>query len=102
MVVRQRVSNSLAPISWYEAICVVGTERVLEGKSLYDSLGGRFSISWVVDKFMANVAADTRITGRFAITDIRTLKGHLVDQVCIAAGGICTYSGRDMRRPMPG
>ena len=61
-----------------------------EGKSLYDSLGGRSSISQVVDKFMANMVADTGITGRFVITDIRKLKGHLVDQVCIAEGGTCT------------
>ena len=40
---------------------------------------------------------DTRINGRFAITDIRKLKGHLADQVCMATGGPCTYSGRDMK-----
>ena len=74
-----------------------GAERIPEGKSPYDSLGGWSSISTVVDKFMANVAADTRITGRFAITDIRKLKGHLVDQVCIAEGGTCAYSLQDMR-----
>ena len=67
------------------------------GKSLYDRLGGKFSISSVVDQFVANVAADTRINGRFAITDIRKLKGHLVDQVCMATGGPCIYSGQDMK-----
>ena len=76
-----------------------GAERMPEGKSLYNSLGGRSSIFQVVDKFMANMAADTGITGRFVITDIRKLKGHRVDQVCIAEGGTCTYSGQDMRRP---
>ena len=74
-----------------------GAERVPAGKSLYDRLGGKSSISAVVDQFVTNVAADTRINGRFAITDIRKLKGHLVDQVCMAAGGPCTYSGRDMK-----
>jgi hemoglobin len=67
------------------------------GKSLYDRLGGKSSISAVIDQFVANVAADTRINGRFATTDIRKLKGHLVDQVCMATGGPCTYSGRDMK-----
>jgi len=66
------------------------------GKSLYDRLGGKPSISAVVDQFVANVAADTRINGRFATTDIRKLKGHLVDQVCMTTGGPCIYSGRDM------
>ena len=73
------------------------TERMPAGKSLYDRLGGKSSIAAVVDQFVANVAADTRINGRFAITDIRKLKGHLVDQVCMATGGPCTYSGRDMK-----
>ncbi len=43
------------------------------------------------------MAADARINGRFATTDIPKLKGHLVDQVCNAAGGPCSYKGRDMK-----
>jgi hemoglobin len=73
------------------------TERMPAGKSLYDRLGGKSSISAVADQFVANVAADTRINGRFAITDIQKLKGHFVDQICMATGGPCTYSGRDMK-----
>jgi hemoglobin len=67
------------------------------GKSLYDRLGGKFSISAVADQFVANVAADTRINGRFATTDIWKLKSHFVDQICLATGEPCTYSGRDMK-----
>jgi hemoglobin len=74
-----------------------GTERMPAGTSLYDRLGGKSSISAVIDQFVTNVATDTRINGRFATTDIRKLKGHLVDQVCMATGGPCTYSGRDMK-----
>ncbi len=74
-----------------------GAERMPAGKSLYDRLGGKSSISAVVDQFVANVVADTRINGRFAVTDIRKLKSHLVDQVCMATGGSCTYSGQDMK-----
>lgn len=67
------------------------------GKSLYDRLGGKAAISTVVDQFVANVTADTRINGRFATTDIVKLKGHLVDQICMATGGPCSYTGRDMK-----
>lgn len=67
-------------------------------KSLYERLGGKPAITAVVDQFVANVAADSRINGRFATTDIPKLKGHLVDQVCHATGGPCTYQGRDMKR----
>src|SRR5204863_3234551 len=35
--------------------------------------------------------------GKFARTDIPRLKKMLVDQVCEASGGPCTYTGRDMK-----
>lgn len=61
-----------------------------------DRLGRKSSIPAVVDRSAANVVADTRINGRFATTDIWKLKGYLVDQVCMATRGPCTYSGGDM------
>ena len=67
------------------------------GGSLYERLGGKDAITAVVDDFVARCAADNRINGKFARTDIPRLKAMLVDQVCEAAGGPCTYSGRDMR-----
>jgi hemoglobin len=78
------------------AMGCAGTEPT-GGKSLYGRLGGKTAISAVVDQFVANVAGDSRINGRFATTDIPKLKGNLVDQVCMATGGPCTYHGRDMR-----
>ena len=74
-----------------------GVETAQTGKSLYDRLGGKTAITAVVDQFVANVAADTRINGRFAATDIPKLKRYLVDQLCMATGGPCTYTGRDMK-----
>ena len=67
------------------------------GGSLYDRLGGKGAITAVIDDFVARCAADARINGKFARTDVPRLKAHLVDQVCAATGGPCTYSGRDMR-----
>lgn len=92
-----RVLGSLAGcvLSILVAGCA-GTEPSAN-KSLYNRLGGKSAISAVVDQFVANVAADTRINGRFATTDIPKLKGHLVDQICMASGGPCTYKGRDMK-----
>ncbi|HSA60626.1 MAG TPA: group 1 truncated hemoglobin [Nitrospiraceae bacterium] len=72
-------------------------EATPAGKPLYDRLGGKSAITAVVEQFVVNVAADSRINGRFATTDIPRLKGHLVDQVCMASGGPCTYKGRDMK-----
>ena len=65
--------------------------------SLYDRLGGKPAITAVVDDFVGNVAADKRINGFFAKTDIPRLKQLLVEQICAGTGGPCTYSGRDMR-----
>jgi hemoglobin len=64
--------------------------------SLYERLGGKTAITAVIDDFVARCAGDARINGKFARTDIARLKANLVDQVCEATGGPCTYSGRDM------
>ena len=66
-------------------------------KSLYDRLGGKDAITAVVDEFVANVAADTRINAMFANADIPAFKGKLVDQICEATGGPCKYTGKNMK-----
>jgi hemoglobin len=65
--------------------------------TLYQRLGGKEAIVAVVDDFVANVAADKRINGYFATTNIPRLKQMLVDQICAGTGGPCTYTGRDMK-----
>ena len=67
------------------------------GAPLFDRLGGKPAITAVVDDFVANVAADDRINGFFAKTDIPRLKSLLVEQICAGSGGPCTYTGRDMK-----
>ena len=66
-------------------------------KSLYDRLGGQPAITAVVDDFVANVAADSRINGFFGRTDIPRLKRLLVEQICAGTGGPCAYTGRTMQ-----
>ncbi len=66
-------------------------------KPLYDRLGGKPAITAVVDDFVGRVAADSRINGKFANTDIPRLKMLLVEQICQASGGPCTYTGRSMK-----
>ncbi|HJU72607.1 MAG TPA: group 1 truncated hemoglobin [Gemmatimonadaceae bacterium] len=70
--------------------------------TLYDRLGGRDAIVAVVDSFVARVAADQRINGFFtaAASDparLASFKAKLVDQICQASGGPCTYTGKDMK-----
>lgn len=66
-------------------------------QSLYERLGGQTAIVAVVDDFVGNVAEDPGINGFFAHTDIARLKRLLVEQICAASGGPCTYTGRDMK-----
>lgn len=73
------------------------TGKMMTEKSLYDRLGGKPAITAVVDDFVGRVAADTRINGKFSTANIPRLKTMLVDQICQASGGPCTYTGRDMK-----
>ena len=64
--------------------------------TLYEQLGGLDAIRVVVDSFVSRCAGDDRINRKFERTDIARLKKMLVDQVCEATGGPCTYTGRSM------
>jgi hemoglobin len=70
--------------------------------SLYERLGGLEAITAVVDSFVARCAGDERINEKFARSDVPRLKKMLVDQVCEATGGPCSYTGRDMRETHDG
>ena len=70
--------------------------------SLYERLGGLDAITAVVDSFVARCAGDDRINSKFERTDVPRLKKMLIDQVCAATGGPCTYTGRDMRETHDG
>jgi hemoglobin len=65
--------------------------------SLYERLGGMESITAVVEDFRDRVAKDDRINQKFAKTDLVRLRKMLIDQVCEAAAGPCTYTGRSMK-----
>ena len=69
--------------------------------SLYDRLGGKPAITKVVDDFVANCAADTRINKFFTAAagdpnEMAHFKQMLVEQICEASGGPCKYSGKSM------
>ena len=56
----------------------------------------------MVDSFVSRCAGDDRINGKFVRTDGPRLKKMLVDQVCEATGGPCSYTGRGMRETHDG
>ena len=73
-----------------------------KGQLLYDRLGGKAAITAVVETFVGKVGGDKRINGFFASTDLTNLKLHLVNQICEASGGPCTYTGRTMKQTHKG
>jgi hemoglobin len=73
------------------------TEAAAPQETLYVRLGGEAAIKAVVDEFVSNVGADTRINSYFANANLDRLKGHLVNQIGQASGGPQQYTGRDMK-----
>jgi len=71
-------------------------------RPLYERLGGQPAVVAVVEDFVANIAADTRINLRFFNTDIPRLKTLLVEFVCMATGGPCKYTGQGMEESHAG
>jgi hemoglobin len=65
--------------------------------SLYDRLGGREAIEAIASEWLSVAARDPRINAMFANSSTAGLRRQLVDQICQATGGPCTYTGKDMQ-----
>ena len=91
-------------ILWIVVVSMVmtGLASAETAKSLYERLGRKEAITAVVETFVSKVGADKRINGYFASTDLTKLKMHLVNQICEASGGPCTYTGRTMKHTHAG
>lgn len=74
-----------------------GEQMMAKEQSLCERLGGKEAITAVVGEFVGRVAADARVNTFFGGTDIPRLKMQLVNQICEASGGPCTYTGRSMK-----
>jgi hemoglobin len=69
---------------------------------LYRALGGEAGIARVVDAALAEIHGDLRINIFFEKTDMADLRRLLIEQICAATGGPCTYSGRSMEEAHSG
>lgn len=68
--------------------------------ALYKRLGGYDAIAAVTDDFLGRLAADAQISRFFkghSTDSIKRIRGEVVDFLCGATGGPCTYRGRDMK-----
>jgi hemoglobin len=91
-----RAGVAIAALAAASLACLA-TSTSANAQSLYERLGGYPAISAVVDDFIHNVAADRRINGFFAHTDIPTFRQKLIDFICVGTGGPCYYGGKDMK-----
>jgi len=70
--------------------------------SLYDRLGCLDAITVLTESWVARVGGDDRANQKFARTDIPRLMKEVIDQMCEATGGPCTYTGRTMKETHDG
>jgi len=70
--------------------------------TLYDRLGGLPAVRAAVHEMVTNAMADPRIKAFFAGVDMQRVDRNLVDFVCRAAGGPCTYTGKSMAKAHEG
>lgn len=79
---------------------MVQPSMMAQEKNLYDRLGGYNAIAAVVDDFLGRLVADKRFE-RFFVghskDSQKRIRQHIVDQLCMAAGGPCAYTGRTMK-----
>jgi hemoglobin len=72
-------------------------------KSLYDRLGGVYSVATVVDDFIERLLVNNTLNANPAINKARTavpkagLKFQVTALVCEVTGGPCKYTGRTMK-----
>ncbi|MGC8466653.1 MAG: group I truncated hemoglobin [Acidithiobacillus sp.] len=67
-----------------------------QAQDYYAQFGGKAGITALIDTFVGNVANDPHINYYFAHANIPHLKHELVQQVCMAVGGPCKYTGQTM------
>ncbi len=70
------------------------------GDSLYKRLGGYDAIAKVTDEFLSGLANDkqmSRFLTGLSESSQKRLRQHVVDFLCMATGGPCLYTGRDMK-----
>jgi len=68
--------------------------------TLYQRLGGYDALAAVTDDFITHLGTDPQL-GRFFTglsTDSKVrVRQHVIDFLCVATGGPCKYTGRDMK-----
>jgi hemoglobin len=91
------IAGCATPQKTESAAATTAAAPLKTGGSLYERLGGKSAIEAVVDEFLARIAVDERVNAQFAGANLPKLRQRIVELVCVATQGPCTYSGRDMK-----
>ncbi|MGH1366707.1 MAG: group I truncated hemoglobin [Calditrichia bacterium] len=93
---RYIIISLFALVMLFSCIEEKSTAEVPGEATLYERLGELPAITAVVDTFTAKVAANQQLLPFFANSDLTRFKRLLVEMICEAANGPCSYSGRTM------
>jgi hemoglobin len=103
---KRTLTNLVAALAFAAALAMP-LPSMAKDKTLYERLGGKKSITAVVNEFVSHVAMDARINHYFAQTAsdpdrMKKFKLNLVYQICQASGGPCRYTGKSMKEAHAG
>jgi hemoglobin len=82
------------------SLSLFAADTTAKEPSLYTRLGGYDAIAAVTDDFIGRLASDKQLARFFAghsQDSLMKIRQHVVDQICVATGGPCVYTGRDMK-----
>lgn len=76
---------------------------IINEKKLYERMGGAQGVSDVVDEWVRQILADSRLSQSFETMTakpeaLKQFRRSLNDQICEIADGPCKYKGRDMKQ----
>ena len=78
------------------SVAVFSSAAQTPDDSVYQAFGGQAGITRLMDDFVGRLVVDPRIGSFFKDTKLSRLKEKLAEQLCVAGGGPCTYTGDSM------
>jgi hemoglobin len=90
------LKKHIAALSTTLVLGTVSLQAAAADQSLYERLGGKPALEAVVGELWSITSKDPRINAYFAQTKPEVFASQLVDFLCQASGGPCTYKGKNM------
>lgn len=77
---------------------LLGGASTASAATLYEDLGGKEGVEAVVDQFLWNLADNEHVSHYFVETNLPRFREKLIEYICKAADGPCSYTGDTMQR----